>query len=243
MTQYSAQSSVPSPQSSSDKPARVRRMFGQIVPRYDLMNTLMTGGMDRGWRRVAVAMCDPKGALVLDIATGTAELALETVRQGARRVVGLDFCGPMLDEAARKTAGLDSTIRLMAGDAQALPFADGSFDRAINGFLLRNVADLPLTLREMHRVLRPGGRLVCLEITHPPSAAFDRLFRVFFYGFVPWLGGVISGEPAAYRYLPNSLTHFPTAPRLAKMLRDAGFANVRYRYLGFGAVAVHVAVK
>ena len=243
MTQYLAQSSVLGPQSSSDKPARVRRMFGRIVPRYDLMNTLMTGGMDRSWRRVAVAMCDPKGALVLDIATGTAELALEMVRQGARRVVGLDFCGPMLDEAARKTKELDSAIRLIAGDAQALPFADGSFDRAINGFLLRNVADLPLTLREMHRVLRPGGRLVCLEITHPPSALFGRLFRVFFYGFVPRLGGIISGEPQAYRYLPNSLTHFPTAPKLAKMLRDAGFASVRYRYLGFGAVAVHVAVK
>jgi len=95
----------------------------------------------------------------------------------------------------------------------------------------------------MHRVLRPGGRLVCLEITHPPSAVFGRLFRVFFYGFVPWLGGIISGEPQAYRYLPNSLTNFPTAPKLAKMLRDASFANVRYRYLGFGAVAVHVAVK
>jgi len=218
-------------------------MFGRIVRRYDLMNTLMTGGMDKSWRKVAVAMCDPKGALALDIATGTAELALEMVRQGARRVVGLDFCGPMLDEAARKTSELGPVVRLMAGDAQALPFADGSFDRAINGFLLRNVADLPLTLREMHRVLRPGGRLVCLEITHPPSAVFGRLFRVFFYGFVPWLGGIISGEPQAYRYLPNSLTNFPTAPKLAKMLRDASFANVRYRYLGFGAVAVHVAVK
>lgn len=224
-----------------DKPARVRAMFGRIVGRYDLMNTLMTGGMDRSWRRIAVEMCEPRGMLALDVATGTAELALELVRQEAREVVGLDFCGPMLDEAARKTAGLQGKIRLVAGDAQRLPFADGTFDRLVHGFLLRNVADLPLTLREMARVLKPGGRAVSLEITHPPSRLFGRLFRPFFYRLVPVLGSVVAGDPNAYTYLPNSLTTFPDAPRLARMLRDAGFGEVRYRYLGFGAVAVHVA--
>ncbi len=218
-------------------------MFGRIVRHYDLMNTLMTGGMDRSWRRIAVEMCDPRGTIALDVATGTAELALEMVRQGGCRVVGLDFCGPMLDEAARKTAGMAEMVQLTAGDAQSLPFADATFDRVINGFLLRNVADLPLTLREMARVLRPGGRLVCLEITHPPSRLFGLLFRLFFYGFVPKLGAIIAREPGAYSYLPNSLTHFPAAPQLAKMLKDAGFAEVRYRYLGFGAVAIHVAEK
>lgn len=217
-------------------------MFGQIVHHYDLMNTLMTGGMDRGWRRTAVEMCVPGGKRVLDIATGTGELAIEAVRQGARSVIGVDFCGPMLDEAARKTRGT-GPIRLAAGDAQSLPFRDGTFDGVINGFLLRNVADLPLTLREMARVLKPGGRLVCLEITHPPSRLFGPLFRLFFYGIVPQLGAMVAREPGAYNYLPNSLTHFPEAPRLASMLRDAGFAKVSYRYLGFGAVAVHVADK
>src|SRR5512140_471090 len=188
--------------SLSEKPTRVRRMFGQIVRHYDLMNTLMTGGMDRSWRRIAVELCRPEGALVLDIATGTGELALEMVRRNARRVVGLDFCGPMLDEAARKTAGIPA-VRLTAGDAQALPFPDGIFDRAINGFLLRNVADLPLTLREMARVLRPGGRLVCLEITHPPSRLFSPFFRLFFYGVVPRVGAIVSGDGSAYTYLPN----------------------------------------
>ena len=167
---------------------------------------------------------------------------MQMERYGAKRVVGLDFCGPMLDEAARKAAGLVA-VQLVAGDAQALPFADASFDRAINGFLLRNVADLPLTLREMARVLRPGGRLVCLEITHPPSRLFSPLFRLFFYGFVPRLGAMVAREPGAYSYLPNSLTNFPAAPQLTKMLKDAGFAEVRYRYLGFGTVAVHVADK
>jgi demethylmenaquinone methyltransferase / 2-methoxy-6-polyprenyl-1,4-benzoquinol methylase len=218
-------------------------MFGRIVPRYDLMNTLMTGGMDRGWRRVAVEVCQPKGAVALDIATGTGELALEMARQGARRVVGLDFCGPMLEEASRKCAPLWPAVQLVAGDALALPFPDGSFDRTINGFLLRNLADLPRGLEEMARVLKPGGRAVCLEITHPPSRLFGILFRPFFYRVVPVIGGAVAGDLKAYTYLPNSLTHFPTAPRLAEMMRRAGFSEVSYRYLSFGAVAVHVGVK
>lgn len=217
-------------------------MFARIVRRYDLMNSLMTGGMDRRWRRIAVQMCEPRGGAALDIATGTGELALEMIRQGAREVVGLDFCGPMLEAAARKTAALGPAARLVVGDALALPFADESFDRVINGFLLRNVADLPGALREMARVLMPGGLAVCLEITHPPSRLFGLLFRTFFYGLVPRLGSVVSGDPQAYSYLPNSLTHFPDAPRLARMMREAGFAEVTYRYLSFGAVAVHVGV-
>ncbi len=227
----------------SGKAARVRAMFGRIVPRYDLMNTLMTGGMDRRWRRIAVDTCQPRGAVALDIATGTGELALEMVRQGARRVVGLDFCGPMLAEAARKTGALRPTVQLAAGDALALPFPDGSFDRVISGFLLRNLADLPRGLQEMARVLKPGGRAVCLEITHPPSRLFRTLFIPFFYRFVPVLGAAVAGDPQAYCYLPNSLTHFPDAPRLAEMMRRAGFREVSYRYLSLGAVAVHVGVK
>lgn len=227
----------------ADKAARVRTMFARIVPRYDLMNRLMTGGMDRGWRKTAARMCRPEGAKVLDIATGTADLALELLRQGAGQVVGVDFCGPMLDEAARKTAGKDYALRLVAGDAHALPFGDESFDRVTNGFLLRNVSDLDVTFREMHRVLRPGGLAVSLEITHPPSRAFSTLFQPFFYRFVPLLGAAISGDRQAYSYLPNSLTRFPTAPRLAARMMEAGFPRVTYRYLSFGAVAVHVAEK
>lgn len=218
-------------------------MFARIVPRYDLMNRLMTGGMDRRWRRIAVELCRPEGTVALDIATGTGDLAIEMVRQGARGVVGLDFCGPMLEAAAQKTAALHPATRLVAGDALALPFAEGSFDRVINGFLLRNVADLPLALREMARVLKPGGRAVCLEITHPPSRLFGALFQRYFYGFVPRLGALVSGDAQAYSYLPNSLTSFPTAPRLAQMMQEAGFAQVTYRYLSLGAMAIHVGVK
>lgn len=218
-------------------------MFARIVPRYDLMNRLMTAGMDRKWRTLAVRLCEPQGKVALDIATGTGDLAIELARQGARRVVGVDFCAPMLEAAIGKTAPLGSTVRLVAGDALALPFSDGSFDRVVNGFLLRNVADLPLALREMARVLRPGGRLVCLEITHPPSRLFKTLFLPYFYHCVPRLGALVSGDGAAYTYLPESLTRFPDAPRLAQMMREAGFAEVTFRYLSFGAMAVHVGVK
>ena len=227
----------------SDKPARVRAMFGRIVPHYDTMNRLMTGGMDVRWRRLAVETSRPKGALVLDIATGTGDLAREMVRQGARKVVGVDFCGPMLEAAGRKLADLGPAVHLVAGDAQALPFADESFDRVVNGFLLRNVADLPLALREMVRVLRPGGLAVCLEITHPPSRLFGALFRRYFYGLVPILGTLVSGDGQAYSYLPSSLTSFPDAARLARMMQEAGFVHVSYRYLAMGAMAIHVGMR
>ena len=226
-----------------EKGPRVRAMFGRIVPRYDLMNRLMTGGMDKGWRRDAVRLCEPRGTAALDIATGTGDLAIEMIRRGARSVVGVDFCGPMLEVAGRKTVPLQPAVHLVAGDAQSLPFEDATFDRVINGFLLRNVSDLPLTLREMARVLKPGGRAVCLEITHPPSRLFGALFQIYFYRLVPRLGALISGDAQAYRYLPNSLTIFPNAPTLAQMMREAGFDRVTYKYLSFGAIAIHVAVK
>ncbi len=226
-----------------DKPARVRAMFARIVPHYDRMNRLMTGGMDVRWRRLAVEMSCPQGTRALDIATGTGDLAREMIRRGAREVVGVDFCGPMLEAATRKLSDLRPAVQLVAGDALALPFADGSFDRVVNGFLLRNVADLPLALREMSRVLRPGGLVVCLEITHPPSRLFGALFQRYFYGFVPRLGALVSGDAQAYSYLPNSLTTFPGAPRLAAMMREAGFARVNFHYLSFGAMAIHVGMK
>lgn len=226
-----------------DKGTRVRAMFARIVPRYDLMNRLMTGGMDRGWRRLAVRLCEPRGKVALDLATGTGDLAVELVCQGARKVVGLDFCTPMLEAAVRKTAPPSPAVRLAAGDALALPFSDGSFDRVINGFLLRNVADLPRALQEMARVLKPGGRLVCLEITHPPSRLFRFLFQPYFYSLVPRLGALVSGDGSAYTYLPESLTNFPDAPHLAQMMRQAGFVEVDYRYLSFGTMAVHVGVN
>ena len=234
---------------SEDKATRVRAMFGRIVPRYDLMNRIMTGGLDRRWRRRTAAAVRPAGARALDLATGTGDLALALVDAGARLVVGADFTLGMLAAAQLKVAPdpqppdrPSGRVVLCAGDALRLPFADDAFDCAVNGVLLRNVADLPRALAELHRVLAPGGRLGCLEITHPPTA-LRPFFRLYFDGLVPIMGRLIAGDAAAYRYLPDSLRPFPTADRLARMLAAVGFADVRYQRLGLGTVALHTGVK
>jgi demethylmenaquinone methyltransferase/2-methoxy-6-polyprenyl-1,4-benzoquinol methylase len=225
------------------KAERVNAMFARIVPHYDLMNRLMTFGMDGGWRRAAVAQVRPRGGRLLDVGTGTGDLAQELRRQGAASVVGVDFVAPMLARAADKH-GPESLpwLSLVQGDALHLPFADASFDGVISGFLLRNVADLPAALTEMARVLRPGARLVSLELTHPPRALAPA-FHLYFDRLVPALGGVVTGEPAAYRYLPASLGPLPTAPALARLFGEAGLRGVRYRRLGLGTVAIHVGVR
>ncbi|MGI8914224.1 MAG: class I SAM-dependent methyltransferase [Chloroflexota bacterium] len=214
----------------------VRRMFDRIVPSYDLMNRLMTGGMDGYWRKKAARLAMPAGKRVLDVATGTGDLAAELHRQGAT-VSAADFAGNMLEVAQQK---LPSSIPLVLADAQDLPFATASFDRVTNAFLLRNLSDLERGLREMRRVLRPNGLLVCLEITRPKPGWFAQLFGFYFYRLVPALGGAITGQRPAYRYLPHSLTTFPRAGELAGKLRQAGFRRVDYRLLAFGTVAIHI---
>ncbi len=214
----------------------VRRMFDRIVPGYDLMNRLMTGGMDGNWRRLAARLATPQGQLVLDVATGTGDLAIELQRQGAT-VTAADFAGSMLRVAQQK---IPPSVPLVLADAQDLPFAAASFDRVTNAFLLRNLSDLDRGLREMRRVLRPSGALICLEITRPAPGWSARLFGFYFYHLVPALGGAITGQRAAYRYLPNSLTTFPRAAELAGRLRQAGFRRVQYRLLAFGTVAIHI---
>lgn len=231
------------PLSGVDRAQRVRTMFARIVPHYDLMNRIMSGGRDGHWRQVAAAAARPRGAVALDVATGTGDLALELCRQGARRVIAVDYCAPMLEAAAAKIQRHRLTrVSLAAGDALALPFPDAAFDCVTSGFLLRNVVDLDQCLGEMRRVLRPGGRMVALEITHPPRGAVGRLARLYLRAVVPWLGSLWGDDRAAYRYLPASLDGFPDADRLADRIRAAGFSDVYYHRLGLGSVAVHVGV-
>jgi demethylmenaquinone methyltransferase/2-methoxy-6-polyprenyl-1,4-benzoquinol methylase len=219
-------------------------MFGSIVPRYDTVNSLMTLGLDRQWRRRTVSLAEPPNTISLDIATGTGELAFELVRQGARIVVGADFCVDMLQAASLKAmrSGMDSHIRLLTADAMRLPFADGTFDCVVNGFMLRNVDDLQATFVELSRVLRNGGRLVCLDLTRP-RGALRRFFRPYIATFVPLLGLLVARNYGAYRYLFDSLSIHPDADRVAAMMRDAGFGEVNYELTGFGTVAIHRAVK
>ena len=219
----------------------VQQMFGRIVPRYDLLNRLMSLGMDGRWRRLAACAAEPRGATVLDLGTGTGDLAFELRRQGAAQVAGLDFPPEMLTAARAKRA--NDGVTWLLGDALRLPYPDGTFDAVTNAFLLRNLADLRLGLAEMARVLTPGGRLVCLDMTHPRPGPFAALYRLYFGKLLPLIAGLISGDRAAYRYLPQSLEGYPDVDTLANMLTDAGLRDVKVTRLGGGSVALHVGRK
>ena len=217
------------------EPDAVRSMFDRIAPVYDAMNRVMTVGLDRRWRRLAVELVVQPGDRVLDACCGTGDLALEAERQGGR-VVGLDFSERMLERARRKS----QTVEWLQGDLLALLFPDGSFDAATVGFGVRNVADLDLGLSELRRVLRPGGRLAVLEITQP-RGRLKPFFGLWFDRVVPVLGKVIPGG-RAYTYLPASVRRFPGAEDLAAALERAGFAEVRFQLLGGTIVALHTGV-
>jgi demethylmenaquinone methyltransferase / 2-methoxy-6-polyprenyl-1,4-benzoquinol methylase len=213
----------------------VRGMFDRIAPVYDVMNRVMTAGLDRRWRRLAAQSAVQPGDRVLDACCGTGDLALAALRAGGT-VTGLDFSGPMLERARRKSDAVD----WVQGDLTALPFADGSFDAATVGFGIRNVSELETGLRELRRVVRDGGRLAVLEITRP-TGLLRPFFRLWFDAIVPLLGKVLPGGEA-YTYLPASVRRFPGPDDLAAAMRAAGFSQVEYRRLGGGIIALHSAV-
>jgi demethylmenaquinone methyltransferase/2-methoxy-6-polyprenyl-1,4-benzoquinol methylase len=211
-------------------------MFDRIAPVYDVMNRVMTAGLDLRWRKLAARAAVRPGDRVLDAACGTGDLAIADKRAGAERVTGLDFSEKMLARARRKAPDLD----WLQGDMLALPFADETFDAATVGFGVRNVADLELSLRELRRVLRPGGRLAILEITQP-RGILKPFFSLWFDRIVPLLGKLLPGG-SAYTYLPASVKRFPNAEGLAELMGESGFGNVEFRLMGGSIVALHTGV-
>ena len=220
------------------KTGQVRRMFDSIAPADDTMNRLMTLGIDRRWRRKTVAEAvsgNPEA--ILDIATGTGDLAIALARaaEGAT-VTGVDLSEGMIEVGRRKVAeaGLSDRVKLSPADALALPFADNSFDVITVAFGVRNFEHLAEGYAEMLRVLRPGGRLVILELSLPEQKLIRGLFKLYFLHILPLIGGLISGNRGAYRYLPESVLRFPPKDIFLNMLTSAGFVNVGHKALTFG---------
>lgn len=223
--------------------AEVRAMFGRIARRYDLANRLLSGGLDRGWRRRLVGAVKRQGArVVLDVATGSGDVAFALCRAlpAGAEVVGLDFCEPMLAEAERKRRSHrpPEPIRFLPGDALNLPEGDGSCDAVTIAFGLRNLPDRARFLAEARRVLRPGGGLFILEFSQP-NAWFRPVYFWYLRRVLPSLGGWIAGDRDAYRYLNLSIEAFPSKDALSAELRAAGFGAVRCTSLSAGAVALH----
>lgn len=219
----------------SVSPGQIRRMFGRVAARYDLINALITLGQNHRWKNLAANTCRvPVGALALDVCAGTADISLALARRGAR-AVALDFSSEMLALGQRKSRG--KPIAFVLGDALQLPFPDRTFEAAVVGFSLRNVASLPQLLAEMRRVVKPGGWVVSLETSQPPSRLVRALYRLYLsitISFTPLLS-----EGSAYGYLASSILAFPPAEEVAAAFRAAGLTDVSFQLQLLGVVAVH----
>jgi demethylmenaquinone methyltransferase/2-methoxy-6-polyprenyl-1,4-benzoquinol methylase len=229
---------------SGAKARLVSAMFTRIAGRYDLMNSLMTGGRHHAWRRlVARAVSAAPGGAVLDLATGTADLALAIREADPRRlVVGADFAEAMLAQAGVKLRRRgERRVALLVADALALPFRDQAFAAVTSAFLLRNLEDLERGLREMRRVTRPGGLVLTLDIVRPGVPVWGPLVALYFHHVVPAIGALVTGDRSAYTYLPDSVERFVTPAELAHLMARVGLRDVGYRRLALGTIAVHMA--
>lgn len=224
--------------SAEDHARRVREMFAKISPRYDLLNHLLSANVDIRWRRRVVSKIAQRLALdaqVLDVGCGTGDLSIAIFEKTAARVVGLDFCRPMLDLAKQKS----SQLPFIEGDGLRLPFADGTFDAVTAGFVVRNLANVEDGLREFRRVLKPGGVVAILEFSQPTVPGVRQFVRFYYSRLLPFIGGWFSGSRSAYEYLPNSIGKFPNQQKLAGMMRAAGFDEVEFENLSGGIAALH----
>jgi len=251
MTQKNAPSKGTRPEgatSEADASRKVREMFAQIAPRYDLLNHLLSLQLDRVWRartaRKLKTILGRPDALVLDLCCGTGDLAFALKKNGKARVIGADFAHPMLVRANEKSAAdTGSAVPFLESDALQLPFTDASFDLVTAAFGFRNLANYEAGVREMQRVLKPGGTIGILEFTEPPAGFFGDFYRWYFRNVLPKIGGAISGDAAAYKYLPNSVARFFQPAELCELMRGVGLQNVEAAVWTGGTVALHTGVK
>lgn len=235
-------------QATGGKRPYVQRLFGRIARIYDLMNFLMSFGLDRYWRKRAARYLGlASGETGLDLGAGTADLSIAVIRNSGpgTHMIGMDITPEMLEQGRVKLTrlGLEDRIELRVGDAEHIDLPDNSVDGCCSAFTVRNLTDIQQGFREMQRVVRPGGRVVCLEISHPPGKIFGNLFNFYFYKLAPLFGTIIGKAFEEYNYLPNSLTTFPDAPRLQQIMEEVGWSNVRFYRLNGGIVAIHVGTK
>ena len=220
---------------------RVREMFGRIAGRYDVLNHLLSGNVDKSWRTKVAKRLKAKltadASLILDVACGTGDLSLTLFENTGARVVATDFCRPMLSIAAGKVPG---EINLIEGDALHLPFKDGTFDAVTIAFGLRNLASVEGGLSELRRILKPNGWLAVLEFSRPTNAILRPAFSLYFRRILPLMGGIISGSLSAYTYLPASVSKFPDQTQLALLMEKTGFDQVDYENLTGGIAALHL---
>ncbi len=222
----------------------VRTMFDRIAGRYDMVNRVMTMGIDRRWRRTAIRCATANGGSeVLDVCCGTGDITFGLARAGVTNAVGVDFSAKMLEQAAIRTtnqpADIASRVTFVQGDALALPFDDDSFDAVTVSFGVRNVEDLGLAFREFARVVRPGGTVVCLEITRPTFGPAKLFYGLWFHRIVPFVGGLLARDRDAYTYLPESTKRFPRPPALRELMQQSGLTSVAWKNFAGGIVAMH----
>lgn len=239
----------------ADASKKVREMFTEIAPRYDLLNHLLSLQLDRFWRartaKHVQSILSRPDALVLDLCCGTGDLAFALGRAGKARIIGADFAHTMLVRAQAKGSALPpspnqsaaSPMPFFEADALRLPFASSSFDLVTTAFGFRNLANYEAGLREIQRVLKPGGTVAILEFAEPPEGLLGDLYRWYFCQVLPKIGGLISGDQAAYKYLPKSVARFFRPPELAALLTAVGYQSVDYRVWTMGTVALHTAVR
>ena len=239
----------------ADASRKVREMFAKIAPRYDLLNHLLSLQLDRLWRKRTSRLLRPilqrPGADVLDLCCGTGDLSFSLAREGKARIFGADFAHPMLVRAKEKSAsqsgrssnGTPRILPFLEADALRLPFGDNGFDLVTAAFGFRNLANYEAGLREIHRVLKPGGTIAILEFTEPPDGLRGDAYRWYFRSVLPRIGAAISGDSAAYTYLPKSVSRFFRPPELASLMQQLGYVSANFRLWTFATVALHTAQR